>query len=225
MFIPVVTFPGMRAKNDPEMNLTVLLEGCTRELAKAAIALEEFNSALAMQRESLRRAMGDPLPDAESTTDAGLPPEYERQKPFLYAEAFVGALKSINNYVQRISVQPGVPAAVADALNVFNASVPGVTDVRDSLQHRDERALRTTEGRAIEPHALDGPMVRAPAGSVMLLGGNLENDVFRITASDGSNPSIPIRNTTCAAAQALVQSAVDALEWDGPPKQYPYLRR
>jgi hypothetical protein len=111
-------------------------------------------------------------------------------------------------------------AGVAQALDAvvvgLDQAFPGLKDVRDSIEHSNERARGKAQKEEIDPQGLP-PFTGAGSLSI----GNLWGDDFHWTAADGREAVVSITPESLAALSAGVQAMLDALPWEGDPEPVP----
>ena len=153
--------------------------------------------------------------------DGGVVPnEYSRQLPFIYARAFLFAMWTIGNAFKCVAQCEDLPPESIDACNEFHSALPDLKGLRDSSAHVDERIDGKARGKAIEADAIDGPIVKAPAGSVLFVE-NLLNNRFVGTTADGAMAGIDVSAGTVAHVQRCLQNLILTLPWVGPGRLYP----
>ena len=150
-----------------------------------------------------------------------LPRAYQRDLPFIYAELFVSHVDMILKLLKKISEAAPSHAKVLDAIALaLGGAISGARDVRDSHQHRDERALGEARGQPIITQPINTGGIHAPHGGVMVVG-NLHGNRLGYTASDGSLAEVEVSAATLTAAQLAVQAAHDAFSWKGSKRYHP----
>jgi hypothetical protein len=178
-----------------------------RELLAALDGPISMNDELRLQSEATR--------DAEREAFANGPPEgYVSRAPTLFAEQFVTGLAQTRRVlVQLAGAGLGSDAAISAIVARFEAALPGVVAVRDSLVHWDERVRGKARMKPIPPGRVDVPEFGGLASSGLLVVSLLSNDTFRMIADDGTAPGVEISDRTISCVVALAQQAIDALPW------------
>ena len=144
-----------------------------------------------------------------------LPEEYRRRLPTLHARSFVLALAQIERAL-RVMAQldtGGAKAAVTAAYEDFKAGLPTIVDVRDSIEHAEDRmrSLGKRERRlTLQP--IENSMISAPGGGV-LVGDSLNGRMYGSTVADGSYVEVEISDASVEIARAAVQRVLDTLPW------------
>jgi hypothetical protein len=153
-----------------------------------------------------------------------LPDTYAHRLPFLYAKACLYALDTIAKALRTLARMPGLPAAVAQARDGFEARFPTLVAVRDSAHHPEDR-IRGVRGRAgretpIVTQPILSDVIHAPGGGVVVLD-MLDNNRYGGTLADGTYGEVEISAETVAGAQQVIQQIVDAFSWRGPRQHKP----
>lgn len=187
-----------------------LLSALETDLADAAVALELFEQAQATFRQYMERG-------ADS---GGVPVQYRRRLPFLYAHALLFALDGIAKVLEKLKSIPGLPTPVARACDAFRTKLPGVVPVRDSAHHREDRIRgrgRREQPLALKPISTGG--ISAPGGVIVL--SNLNGNRLGYTTGDGHLTEVEISAATVEVARGIIQAVLDGLTWSGPPRVSP----
>jgi hypothetical protein len=77
----------------------------------------------------------------EEWRNGTLPTRYERALPFLYAKSFLTSLDSITKMLGTLAKFEAVPQGVEKARAQFKTHFPTLKDVRDTIQHGEDRSL------------------------------------------------------------------------------------
>jgi len=139
-----------------------------------------------------------------------MPVSYAARLPFIYAEAFLTSVDRILKALRALGNLAGVPGGVRRAVAALEAQLPRVTDVRDSIQHGEDRMRGRAHGRDLNPE--DGVIVHRA-----LLG-----DRYAMTIADGSVVGIGVTIETAVAAQTALQASINTLAWTGSARHAPF---
>ncbi len=151
-----------------------------------------------------------------------VPQEYQWRLPFIFAHAYVYALDSFQKILETLVPEPGVPPAVAEALERFKTAFPVLRGIRDSAHHIEDRGRGLDrQGRPLDLKPVYNGIVHAPSGGVLLLS-NLRGNKLGYTLGDGSHGEIAISPENTAEVAAIFQSVIDAFRWKGRPRQIPH---
>jgi hypothetical protein len=134
--------------------------------------------------------------------------------PALFAKAFIIPAHLTSVLLQTIAKRA---PEIRPAMDQLKAGVPGITDVRHSIQHIEDRVLGLAKGKRIDLQPIDNSLVRAPGGGVSVIDG-LRGDLYGITCENGSYIEIPVNEATLVSILRAVQTAIDALHWEGPSR-------
>ena len=152
-----------------------------------------------------------------------LPRELQHRLPFLHAETFVTALARVRRTLQ-VLCDTGVDTTgeIARACADFDAGVPALKAVRDSVEHAEDRMRgRNRKGQMLTLAPVTNSAIHAPGGGA-LIGGILNDNRFGWTVDDGTYQEVEVSDATVEAARTAVQAALDALPWKpGRTRQIP----
>ncbi len=154
-----------------------------------------------------------------------LPREYRHRLPFLHARTFLTSLAQINRALIALAeLDIGGSQQKIDAARVsFEAAIPGLKNVRDSIEHAEDRMRgmnRKRQKMTLAP--ITNSAIHAPGGGV-LVGDMLNGRHFGCTTEDGSYQEVEVSDQTLEAARVAVQDVLDALPWKshGYPRYIP----
>lgn len=120
----------------------------------------------------------------------------------MYAKAFVYCLDATRAFLSVLAGQPGVPAPTVENCRVFQDSFGFIREVRNSLQHIEERALGL--GRNNQPL------------NVQLLGlGSFIGNRFGVTTAAGCYVDIEIGEATLQQVRAKLEKVLWSVPWLG----------
>jgi hypothetical protein len=178
--------------------------------------LEEFGGPWEEVREEVERRI------MRKRCEAGeVPRSYSFRLPFLHAHSFLYAVDGFGKALSKLGNETDVPPAVHDVLADFQAAFPGITDVRDSAQHLEDRSRGL--GRKEKPLKLKplvNDFINAPGGGVLILG-SLSGDRLGYTSASGEHAEIPISMDSARTIQTLFQRILNAFSWHGPSRLLP----
>ena len=154
---------------------------------------------------------------------AGKSPEhYIGRRAFLHAETFVGHLDMLVKLLKGLSKKAATRASAIDPLvATLDANMGGAAkDIRDSIQHVDERILGRGKKAPIVTQPVNSHGILAPHGGVFVIRG-LFNNHLGYTTDDGALKTVEISVTTLATAQSAVQAALNTFMWRGQKQYHP----
>jgi hypothetical protein len=142
-----------------------------------------------------------------------LPDELKHRLPFLHAQTFVTALAQVRRALSELAKMDldGAEAEVRAACGDLDAAVPSLKNVRDSVEHAEDRSRGRSHGRKMTLAPVSTNVIDAPGGA--LIAGMLNNNKFGWTVADGTYQEVEVSDATVEAARAAVQRALDALPW------------
>jgi hypothetical protein len=174
-----------------------------------------FNDARTQLEMSIRGS-GVEASDAE-IFDGELPRTYRHRLPFVHAHTVLYALDGVKRALAVLANEAGLPPAISEASADFISLFPGLTPIRDSSHHLEDRTRRLARfGKRLKLQPVTTGAINAPGGGFLGLD-NLEGDDLCFTGSDGAYHRVAINDANLRLAQSAVQSVVDALTWKGPP--------
>jgi hypothetical protein len=207
-----------------------LFEGCQGRIDPSPEQLAEERRRMETVADGLR-ANGVELPLHEmldrvrfdlrrADWKAGIMPEYyTRALPVMHAESFVShvdmILKLVKTLADEVASHSGVLKPIAAKLE---AAIGGAKDVRDSIQHRDERAVKQEHGRPIERKFINQSGFY---GKVFVRRCLVWNRLV-YTANDGNIAEVEVSSATLAAGRAAVQGSHYAFTWSGRKRYHPW---
>lgn len=149
-----------------------------------------------------------------------LPESYQRQLVFMHAKSFLLALDRIDRIVGVLIKMPNLPEAVVQAKQAFDAALPTLRGVRDSVAHHEDRSRGLgKDGKRLRLKPVDNQLARVPGGVLILESLNGRN--FGSTMADGQYGEVPVTSASLAVANQLVQAIIQAFRWKGHPHHWP----
>jgi hypothetical protein len=144
-----------------------------------------------------------------------LPRSYAHRLPFLHARTFLTSLAQLGRAMSEMAkLDTGdAKTTIGGARDRFDAALPHVKPVRDSIEHAEDRMRgldRDKKTMMLAP--ISNQMIEAPGGGV-LVGDVLNNRHYGCTVNDGSYAEVEVADETLEAAREAVQAIFDALPW------------
>lgn len=125
----------------------------------------------------------------------------------LFAGAFLGSISGVEKALKQLAKrEPAYKAGHSE----FNDSFPGITDLRDSTQHIDERVQQQARGRLIEPKLLGNPFVSGPGAPAAYVLNSWVGDRFHSTSAEGRLVSLEISGASLEVAVRIVLKTLRA---------------
>ncbi len=171
-------------------DLQLLLNCAANEFNDALVAFDLFSpfTAADVQRDS------DGIPIRED--------EVESRRRFLYARVFVYALDAARAFVKIVSELPSLGPATSAACGAFLQQFGYIRDIRNSLQHIEERVREKGYGGR-------------PLGPIIDLG-SLNERRFGVTTGNGQQLDVDISEPYVERFRSALSDVFCSLEWLGP---------
>lgn len=149
--------------------------------------------------------------------DGAEPPyDFVRRLPVLFAENFIHSLSHTRPGLNQImGLGLSSDATITSICAQFDAQFPGLVQIRDSIEHRDERVIGKAHQQTLTPSTDAIPGLAGEGVGLTIIVG-LVGDMYNLTAADGSAPGIEISPGTLSPVIDLVQQTFDALPWKKP---------
>jgi hypothetical protein len=155
----------------------------------------------------------------------GLPHEFHglQRVPLLLGATFVDALVGAGRLLRRFAAVDG-QAGVREAAEQFFAAFPDLFDLRDSIEHEDERLQFRARKKVIPV-----PSISVAAGESVAIdeknvfhGRSLANSVFQATVQDGRLAKLEINQSTLSTARRLAQTVFFETGRSGSGYDWPF---
>jgi hypothetical protein len=137
------------------------------------------------------------------------PKIYYDVAPHLHARTFVLSLRMIGLYLKTVAYEAGPAYPELDRIaQEFEASFPGLKDLRDSIIHAEDRlCLLDRKGKTIVPDPVPG----LAEGSGSFFASFFNGESLGWTLGDGSYAECAVSAASAAVAMQSVQDAMSAL--------------
>lgn len=152
-----------------------------------------------------------------------VPREFEHNRPFIYARAFLYALDAFDKFLGVLANERNVPEQIAEFHAQIVEAFPDLRGVRNTAQHLEDRARGLGAGR--EPKPLDlkpitNNFVNAPGGGVLILN-SLNGSRYGSTMSDGHYGEIDVAPESMQHLKRILDSVLQSFQWRGSPQHSP----
>lgn len=192
------------------------LRQVVEEEVRTELGLNDFGAQWEQVREEAQRRI------MSRRSEAGVfPRSYSFRLPFLHAHSFLYAVDGFGKALSKLVKEKDVPPAGNEILADFLLAFPGISDVRDSAQHLEDRSRGL--GRKEKPLKLKpvvNSFINAPGGGVLMLG-NLNNDRLGYTTANGQHSEISVNLESGLTIQKLLQRLLDSFAWKGSARLLP----
>lgn len=139
---------------------------------------------------------------------------------FIYANAFTHSVDMIYRLLKALSMTNEVPQDISISLNLMNTYFPSIHEVRNSIQHMDERSQMIGKyGKPLKPQPLDNEIIKAPQGA--LIKSMLNGNRLVCTLGDGGYGEVEISIKSMQQLQEVVQNTLNLFDWSGPKTHLP----
>lgn len=140
-----------------------------------------------------------------------LPVSVTTGHPLCFAQLFLYALGNFGRVLRTFSDLQDVPAGLKSASELLKARFPDAWEIRNSMQHLDERIL----GKGNRNQPLPPPPNRVSSiNSIM-------NGHYTFTLADGRLGRQEISFVAMENLREVYQMVIDSLEWEGPRVHLP----
>jgi hypothetical protein len=152
----------------------------------------------------------------------GRPPrEFEHQLPFIYARAFLYALDAFEKFLRVLAKEPKIPEQVAQFHKQMLEEFPDLREVRNSIQHLEDRSRGLGNGRKpLDLKPVVNSFINAPAGGVLALS-NLNGSRYGSTMADGHYGEVDVSQDSLAQLQKILEGVLHSFNWCGPKRHAP----
>lgn len=154
--------------------------------------------------------------------NAGIPPfRYQHAIIFIYAKAFISALDMFGKLLHVMCKEyAGLPAEVVNQKESFFNSFPQLKDVRDSIQHDEDRS----RGLDRKGNPLDVKLgvkggINIPVKSLVL--NQLNGNQFGTIINNGQYAEVEVSDQTMLLVHQCLQGIIDSFTWKGPGRTEP----
>lgn len=172
-------------------DVCLLLQFAADQFNEALLAFDLFRPFTA--QDVRRDTAGGPLPEDR----------VQSHLRFMYAKAFVYSLDATRAFVHVVSTLPGIPPTTGNACAAFLQHFGYIREIRNSLQHIEERAQAK------------GSLRRRLSGPILVLG-SLNERRFGITSGDGRYIEVEISESTLQRVRCALSDVIWSFEWIGP---------
>jgi hypothetical protein len=151
-----------------------------------------------------------------------LPQSLQLRLPALHAHSFIRSLAQAGRALSALSDLDLGPASaeVSQAYGDLDAAIPSLKDVRDSIEHAEDRMRGQSRGCKLSLAPIVQGPIHAPDGGVLVGDLLVDGRTLGWTTADGSLQHVEISDATIESARAAVQRALDALPWKKSSLRY-----
>jgi hypothetical protein len=157
----------------------------------------------------------------EQWSSGRLPREFEHNRPFIYARAFLYALDAFDKFLGVLAKEPKVPAKIAEFHVQIAEAFPDLRGVRNTAQHLEDRARGIGARREqLDLKPVTNNRINAPHGGVLVLD-SLNGSRYGSTMSDGHYGEIDVAPESMQHLQRIFEGVLRSFQWRGPASHSP----
>lgn len=193
-------------------------EADSQRRAEISRALEQQSARTPFDRDAWEKARveADRILMREKWERGIVPRQIRHHLPFIYAKAFLAAADSIGKILMCLAERAAVPAETGVACRAFYDSFPELREVRNSVQHIEDRGRGLGRGgKALDLKPVNAGGIEAEGGALIL--NNLNGNRYGSTMADGHFGEIEVSATSLATMRDRIEAVMSSLPWKGPP--------
>ncbi|EIY5061775.1 hypothetical protein [Klebsiella variicola] len=139
----------------------------------------------------------------------------------IYVNSFIHAIDMIYRLLSSLKNIDNHPSGIDTALSLMAKHFPTIHEIRNSIQHMDERSQWIGKNRRpLKPLPLKNNLINSPVGALLkspMIGNKLIS-----TLGDGSYGEIEISHKSMKELQTIVQETFNSYKWTGPKGHLPF---
>lgn len=149
-----------------------------------------------------------------------IPREFEHNLPFVYAREFLYALDAFEKMLGVLAKKENVPSNVAKLHAQIAQEFPDLREVRNSVQHIEDRSRRLGRGqKPLDLKPIRNSLIDAPGGALVL--NSLNGSRYGTTMADGHYGEVDVSPESMKHLQEILESVLQAFKWRGPKEHLP----
>lgn len=149
-----------------------------------------------------------------------LPKSFLRMPQFIFAKAFIHALDLFDRVLEGIAKDSSAPKNIKDIRKNFCNSLPDLREVRNSIQHAEDRSKGEKYGKKIDLKEIDGSKISI--GGTALVNNGLDGNRFGTTMANGDYGAIDVSVQTINVLRSALLDVYSAFAWTGGKSVYPH---
>lgn len=150
-----------------------------------------------------------------------LPREFEHNRVFIFAKAFLYALDSFEKFLDVLSVEEDVPESLQQLHQKFKDIFPDLRGVRNTSHHIEDRIRGLgVGGKELDLKPIENSFIYAPGGGVLAIN-NLNGTKYGSTMSNGHYGEVDISPDSMEKLQEIIQEVLMSFKWKGPLRHKP----
>lgn len=147
-----------------------------------------------------------------------LPRVFLHKKPFIFAKAFIHALDLFGKFLGDIAEDQAAPNDIQDIRDRYFEALPDLQEVRNSIQHAEDRSKGMVRGRKIDLKKIDKSKFPVGAG---LINSGLYGNKYGTTMKDGHYGAVDITADTIMIMRCALLEVYCTFEWKGGEQLFP----
>lgn len=175
---------------------------------------------------NLHRSENEKIYRQEKLKSGKIPNSYKHRISFVHAHGFLSAADTFSKYLSVLSAETKLDH-VKDLQEKFEARLPSLTKIRNSMQHTEDRIrgygkpadVRKKIKMDLKP--IDNGIIKAKGGVIGL--SNLNDNRLGYTIVDGTYQELEISETTLGFVADIFQSLLKGFQWSGPTVISPHM--
>ncbi|MBU2962080.1 hypothetical protein KO516_14925 [Citreicella sp. C3M06] len=148
-----------------------------------------------------------------------LPRSFLDKPQFIFAKSFIHALDLFDKFLDDIAKDPSSPQSMKGIHEKFRISFPDLREVRNSLQHAEDRSKGEHRGKKIDLKEID--MSKVSIKGTALVGTALDGNRFGATMANGEYGAIDVSAQTVCILKDTLLEVYSVFSWRGGESLYP----
>ena len=148
-----------------------------------------------------------------------LPQSLLSKPPFIFAKAFIHALDLFDKFLGDIAKDPLSPSEIKTIHENFSKSLPDLREIRNSIQHAEDRSKGERFGKKIDLKEIDTSKISIKG--VALVNSGLNGNKFGTTMADGHYGAVDVSVQTLEVLRIALLDVYSAFAWTGGENLHP----
>ena len=139
--------------------------------------------------------------------------------PFIFAKAFIHSLDLFGKFLNDIAQDHSSPKNISTISDQFFKEVPDLKEVRNSIQHAEDRSKGMVWNKEIDLKPIDMEKISIQGAALVSMG--LNGRKFGTTMADGHYGAIDITEDTVVIMRTALLAVYSEFEWTGGAQLFP----
>jgi hypothetical protein len=148
-----------------------------------------------------------------------LPWAFDNKPQFILAKSFIHALDLFGKFLGDIAEDVCAPDGVTDTRTKYFKALPDLQEVRNSIQHAEDRSKGMHRSKKIDIKKVDES--KFPIDGAALVKSALINKKFVLTMADGHYGAVDITADSLLVMRDSLLEVYSAFEWTGGAQVFP----